>query len=96
MDGRVHGDTPARADVPGGHGEDDGGGGGGRAAVPHLRRAADVCGGCRAGAAVHTGVHVEQQRCVGLTVCAHGVLMHVFVCRVWECVSGGVDSGGVS
>ena len=41
------------------------------------------------------GVHVGQQTCVGLTVCACGVLMRVFVRRVCECVSGGADSGGV-
>ena len=52
MDGRVHGDTPARADVPGGCGGDDSGGGAGGAAVPHLRHVADVHRGCGAGAAV--------------------------------------------
>ena len=43
----------------------------------------------------HAGVHVGRQRCVGLTVCACGVLMHVFVRRVCECIGGGADSGGV-
>ena len=29
-------------------------------------------------------------------VCAHGVLMHVFVCRVCEYVGGGANSGSIS
>ena len=31
----------------------------------------------------------------GLVVCVHTVLMHVFVCRICECIGGGADCGGV-
>ena len=49
---------PAGADVPGGCGRDDSGGGAGRAAVPHLRCAADAHGGHRAGAVAQFMMHM--------------------------------------
>ena len=52
-----------------------------------------MCGGAwsRCSGAVHdarAGVHVGQQRRVGLVVCVHVVLMRVFVRMVCEWVEG--------
>ena len=52
---------------------------------PHVFQPRRTCwGACRTAKAHGAGC-----------VCAHGVLMHVFMCRVCECVGGGADCGGV-
>ena len=55
------------------------------ATQPHVFQPCRICcGACRTAKACGAGC-----------VCTRGVLMRVFMCRVCECISGGMDCSGV-